>query len=1464
MLIDYLRESFGFAKYDPSEDEVRRYVTENYDYHERVTNLQYLPTEEEIAFLARNMPIQISGEPTEDKEVSNYKDLPRVETNFIRGGMCLIFSEGLAQKAQKGALLLKRAQDKGFIATSWNFLSEYVALHKKREKGTADSSPTFIKDIVAGRPVFSHPSRSGGFRFRYGLSRDNGFSAAAVHPATMGITNDFISFGTQLKIEKPTKGCAVSSCDEIDGPVVKLNDESVRKVSSYEQARKLYHDVSEILYLGDILIPWGDVANRNYDFIKPGYVEEWWRLQLKNASEEAGGIDARSVSFEQALELSEKYGIPLHPRYIYFWTQISYGDFLSLIDWVAHGEMRDDKLVLPYTVSDRERFARAKRALEIIGCEHLVSFENVVLDKEEARAFLFNLGADIRKGKFEGLIEEGISKISNRKESEGEDVLQAINKLAGAEIKDKAGSFIGARMGRPEKAKLRKLTGSPHVIFPVGKEGGRLRSFQASVEEGSVLGEFPLYFCQPCGIENVYSSCVRCGNACQKLISCPRCGKRWGFGDFEKCEEHGMSQEFSERAIDIGEYFEQARKTAGVRNGEIAIVKGVRGTSSREHDCEHLSKGFLRAKYNLNVNKDGTIRYDMTEMPLTFFKPNEIGTSVEKLRELGYTHDINSAELESGEQVLELLPHDIILPSCPDSPDERADDVFLRVSGFVDEELEKIYGLEKYYSASKKEDIIGAFFACIAPHICTATVGRLIGFSRTQSFLASPFMHAAMRRDCVHPKTNIFFFDEDKKEIFYNSIGDYVEGLITKGARTKKMDSFGTLSVENKRNIFCFGIDPISHEVKKKKVKYFVKGPETTQWVKITTATNREYMMTPTHKFMHVDEKGEFCFKDAKDAKVDDRLPVLENLNFESGLRTINLISLFKEKLSLDEQKGILVLDAKTGAEKELASFNLDSLSTGLNFRIRHKFSKHALAADLKIDNNLMRILGYYASEGHFRINKWVAQVGFRICNKEMQENLAWLIKEAFGSAPSLGEHNSKITICSKLVYYLIKCLGCGKGAHEKRVPSFIFGLNKELVGQYISAFFDGDGSVIKDRNIVFYSVSRALLDDIALLLTKFKVIGRYFRTGPRAPGKKVLERYRRLGKQPKEHILNHLILGVYDSYMLSKELDAVNLVKKEKISMFDHAGRRHLKYNGKQIQMEAQSDYVIDYVKKVEIINDSRNSYCVEIEWDDKRDRNVLWGEQIINTRCDGDECAVILLMDMLLNFSRKFLPAHRGGTQDAPLVLNTRISPGDVDDQILFFEVEPYTLEFYEMAEQGRHSSEGKIGTVRTRLKSGTESLIGKSFTHSTGNINGGAVNSSYKKLPTMDEKVDNMMALCKKIRAVDVTDVARLVIERHFIRDIRGNLRKFSMQAFRCVNCNESYRRVPLSGKCGKCGGRLMFTISEGSIIKYLAHALDIAREYGVSSYLLECLELTERHIQSIFGKEKDKQEQLRKWF
>ncbi|MDO8480189.1 MAG: hypothetical protein Q7S65_00055, partial [Nanoarchaeota archaeon] len=89
-------------------------------------------------------------------------------------------------------------------------------------------------------------------------------------------------------------------------------------------------------------------------------------------------------------------------------------------------------------------------------------------------------------------------------------------------------------------------------------------------------------------------------------------------------------------------------------------------------------------------------------------------------------------------------------------------------------------------------------------------------------------------------------------------------------------------------------------------------------------------------------------------------------------------------------------------------------------------------------------------------------------------------------------------------------------------------------------------------------------------------------------------------------------------------------------------------------------------------------------------------------------------------------------------------------------------------------------------------------------------------------------------------------------------------FSQQEVRCVTCNEKFRRPPLIGKCTECGGKILFTISEGSIVKYLEPALSLARHYNVPAYLQQSLELTKRRIESVFGKDKEKQEGLGKWF
>ncbi|MDD9953406.1 MAG: DNA polymerase II large subunit [Candidatus Woesearchaeota archaeon] len=950
LIADYVRVKMGYAEYDPTTKECQRCPAEIGDYHNYITNLQYFPSEAESLFLMEHIPIEIAGDPSEKYDVGNInlRDLPRVPTNKLRSGYCLIHSSCIPLKAPK---LWKQLSKWGadFDMGHWSFLQEFLTIQKKmKAKGVETTNEkitpdyTYIKDLVAGRPVLAYPLREGGFRLRYGRSRASGYSGQAIHPCTMHILNDYIASATQLKVERPGKAAAFMPCDTIDGPIVRLKDGSVVYLEHEEDALAVKDKVAKILYLGDVLVNYGDFYDRNHSLVPVGYCPEWWAQEVAKAMESPEQLATATViaqeritkllntplkhkpTANEALLIAEKTNTPLHSAWTPFLTRITPEQLRAL------------------------QHSMQKETLELLGIPH---------DKEG------NVSSEWKTilSKF---LEGDLA---------GEDVLTIVSK--NVLVRDKAGTFIGARMGRPEKAKMRKLTGSPHALFPVGEEGGRLRSIQEALVRRKITAEYPLRFCKQCDQKTVFARCEQCDVKTEQQT--------------QEIEWYGEKQErtSARQEIPINKIFDACLKKL---NFSIYpdLIKGVRGTSNKSHIPEHLIKGILRAKHSIHVNKDGTTRYDCSEVALTHFRPREIGVPIEKLITLGYTHDCRGVPLKRDDQILELKAQDVVIPCCPDSPDEPCDAVLMRTAQFIDELLEKLYGMGKYYNITNRENLVGQYVIGLAPHTSAGMVGRIIGFSKTQGFLAHPMFHAALRRDC-------------------------------------------------------------------------------------------------------------------------------------------------------------------------------------------------------------------------------------------------------------------------------------------------------------------------------------------------------------------------------------------------------------------------------------------------------------------------------------DGDEACFILLMDVFLNFSPKFLPETRGSTMDAPLVVTYELNPSEVDDMAFHVDrVWNYPLKMYEAAEEYKKPYDVKVELIGDVLDT-EQQFEGMGFTHDTTNLNAGVLCSAYKLLPSMKEKMDGQMDLAVKIAACDTSDVARLIIEKHFLRDIKGNFRKFSQQQFRCVKCNEKFRRPPLIGRCTKCKGKILFTISEGSVVKYLEPSLELAEQYGVPPYLQQDLELLRRKIEDYFGREKEKQ-------
>ena len=119
------------------------------------------------------------------------------------------------------------------------------------------------------------------------------------------------------------------------------------------------------------------------------------------------------------------------------------------------------------------------------------------------------------------------------------------------------------------------------------------------------------------------------------------------------------------------------------------------------------------------------------------------------------------------------------------------------------------------------------------------------------------------------------------------------------------------------------------------------------------------------------------------------------------------------------------------------------------------------------------------------------------------------------------------------------------------------------------------------------------------------------------------------------------------------------------------------------------------------------------------------------------------------------------------------------EIDKEALNVDVlSSYPLEFYHAAERFASPKEIEdiMDTVGGRLGSPGQ-YQGFGFTHDTSDINDRPHISVYKTMKSMMEKLDAEFKLVNRLRGVDVRDMAKRVIESHFLPDIIGNMNSFS---------------------------------------------------------------------------------------
>ena len=728
LISDYIRSILHLNRFQSTPDTIGRYEEEMAIFL-NMNDRQQSFEQNHLTLFIQNIGVELTSEPYERVEVKKYRNLPKL-TNHLRMGLCVAL-EKILHNLQH---IIRQKRLAGI--PEWVWLDNFTFSRPGQERDFGS------KDIRSTQPLLSQSKTPGGFRLRYGLSRNIGFGTIGLHPATIILTG-MLSPGCTVQLDLSDIYYSIGPVSSIMGPLVELNDNSLVRINSIAEYYEVNESIVQIWEMGDILISPSDNPIPE-EFILSAWTEEWWSEEISNKITEKPSIleqiedccDISPIDIYQLIKyplryhpswnlsvnLSKYTNIPIHPKFAFNWNEIAISDFIYLVQNIEElnktKSTSDDNLI---------------RIIKALG----VQFE---IKDNKLNVHEFNNFIPLLRGKAEQItslvdIEKG--KISV------ESLCQA---LIGFPVRSLCNRRIGLKLVRIEKSENRVTNPPHHVIFPLGKYGGSQRDLFKVNGENPIKITISERFCETCGISSFKSFCPECQQQTSQQYLC----RKGHIVDSQYCAEcNRKAYPKSPKLVHVGAMFNSAFKKANSPN--IQKVKGVLSLNNQYGISEPLIKGILRAKHNIHVFKDGTTRYSYTNSPILTFTPKEIHTSIEELIHLGYTHDIQGEDLTDEEQQIEIFPYDIII-------NEAGLQFLFSQSKFLDDELVYLYDSSPYYRLRTFENVIGLLIVGISPTSQIGVLGRVIGYTSNNVLYAHPVWHHLKSRQCNGVSDSITLF----------------------------------------------------------------------------------------------------------------------------------------------------------------------------------------------------------------------------------------------------------------------------------------------------------------------------------------------------------------------------------------------------------------------------------------------------------------------------------------------------------------------------------------------------------------------------------------------------------------------------------------------------------------------------------------------------------------------------------
>lgn len=568
---------------------------------------------------------------------------------------------------------LLRASTKQFYLRRWNYIFD---LPEENSEPSNGKIPSFLSRLELFRPILSMGEGRTGFRVQVGRARNTGYGTAGVNPCLFALL-DFLKPGDLLVLEPPLSPITVQPVRCLEGPYLRLTDGSCVTVSTTDELAEVDGRVQSILGLGDLLVDRQDLpTNESIPHGSYNTTDTWTHAIVQR------------------------------------WVSLTEEGRNGLTQSLGFNPLKDDKDPLPTQLLHHLRgtplhplvmFELAVRFSLPLHPNHVPQWDSLSLkDWRVLRQW-------VKSSTF------------------GEDQSEALSPtLRGKWDEDVAAVLEQGRFSFGRSSThltvvrwaefLRFLFTSPlHTageVEPPSEPFNPLKLMCRVLKLPLFIDRF-LYAGSYQGVRTVpHTATVR--PHLHGLVRQPSTQAGWEL----------LAAKYSDLGF-----------TGSPETLQLMPPKAERGQDGREEEL--VEKVILRAKYGLQVFKDGLTHLKIPDAPLTTFSPREVGTSLAKLQELGYYYDVEGRLLTTDEQQVCLRSGDLILP-------QSIAPVLEKVAQFLNELATVVYKSDDLLDPTlpSMDQLVGQLVIGVSPLSFVGVLGRIIGFSPLPVCLATPLWHA--------------------------------------------------------------------------------------------------------------------------------------------------------------------------------------------------------------------------------------------------------------------------------------------------------------------------------------------------------------------------------------------------------------------------------------------------------------------------------------------------------------------------------------------------------------------------------------------------------------------------------------------------------------------------------------------------------------------------------------------------